>query len=283
MFDDGFPIPTRLLQRICSLRDGPETIALCPDFEAKNWRFKRLSDHVFDWLPDVALKTEERRAMLFESHKTLVMSCNRMFKVDDASKRGEIGEVLLHAACRQEYNSIPVVARLFYKMRTNDSVTSVDVVHIVYRNDKKDIELWLGEAKLYESIQEAKYKALKSIEPLWNNEFLSEMKALVGPKIQSSAKYAQALDWLFADETSLDQIISRLVIPICIACDFPATALAETRSADYIAKIESELVKIQEYFDDRVPVEIQIVCIFIPLDSKEKLETIFNEKIRTYL
>lgn len=278
-----FPIPSQLLHRICSLRDGPTAIALCPDFERSNWRFKRLSDHVFDWLPDVALRPDERMAMLFESHKTLATSCRRLFDTDEPEKRGEVGEILLHAICRQEFGSIPIVARLFYKMRTNDSVTGVDVVHIVYDDQKDNLELWLGEAKLYSSLREAKYKALKSIEPLWDAEFLSEMKALVGPKVDASAKYAEALSWLFADETSLDQIIDRLVVPICIACDYEATFAAERRSQEYISQIEAELQSIQKYFDERVPTDIDIVCIFVPMDCKEKLETTFNEKLRSML
>jgi hypothetical protein len=181
-----FPLPTKLLQRIVKIDRG---IALCPDFEFGSWRYKRLAEHLFDWLPDVALRPREREALLYEPNKTLAQCCRRVFDTDDASKRGEVGEILLHAICRQEFGTAPFVARLFYKMRTNDSVTSVDLVHVLYNDEKKNLELWLGEAKLYDDVQSARYAAYQSVKPLWDPEFLAEMKALIGPKIDEGAPF----------------------------------------------------------------------------------------------
>lgn len=280
---ESIPIPTRLLQRICGSDSDPVAIALCPDFERGNWRYKRLADHVFDWLPDVALRPKERLAMLHEPHKTLAQSCRRLFDTGEPDKRGEVGEILLHAVCRQEFNTTPIVARLFYKMRTNDSVTSVDVVHILHNEHSDELELWLGEAKLYSDLNDARYKALKSIEPLWSDDFLQEMKALVGPKIEATESYAEALTWLFADETSLDRIVERLVIPICIACDYPATFRTNSRTESYISEINRELISLQSYFRSRIPINVKVVCIFVPMDDKEKVEQAVNNKVQAFL
>ncbi|MBE7243385.1 MAG: DUF1837 domain-containing protein [Actinomycetospora chiangmaiensis] len=277
------PIPTRFLQRICTATDAPIAVALCPDFEDGAWRFKRLADHVFDWLPDVALRPRERQAMLHEPHRTLAHSCRRLFDLDEVDKRGEIGEILLHAICRQEFSTTPLVARLFYKMRSNDSVTSVDVVHLLHDDEKSTFELWMGEAKLYSSVEAAKRKALKSIQQIWSIDFLSELKALIGPKIESDERHAQKLDWLFSDTTSLDKIVERLVIPICIACDFIPTSLYRERDKNYIAEVENTLIAIQQYFLERTPKHVKIVCIFLPMDSKKKLETAVNKKVKSFL
>jgi hypothetical protein len=279
----GFPLPSKLLQRIADVAGEIPAIALCPDFETGSWRRKQLADHLFDWLPDVALRPKEREALLYEPQKTLARSCRRLFDVDDPSKRGEIGEILLHAACRQEFGTTPFVARLFYKMRTNDSVTSVDVVHVLYNEETAEFELWLGEAKLYEDVQQARYKALESIKPLWDPEFLSEMKALIGPKIDEKAPHEKELSWLFEEETSLDQIVKRLVIPICLSADFSATVEATERNDAYIASVEKELEATKAYFAERIPVEVSFVVIFIPLDCKATLEEMFNEKVKSFL
>lgn len=180
------------------------------------------------------------------------------------------------------YGTAPFVARLFYKMRTNDSVTSVDVVHVVM-NEENQLELWLGEAKLYDDVQAARYKALSSVEPLWNSEFLTEMKALIGPKIDEQAPYEKELAWLFEEETSLDQIISRIVIPICIAADFTDTKSAKQRTANYISSVSAELSAAKTYMSERIPVEVSFVVIFIPLDCKTKLETAINDRVKSYL
>ncbi|MEO0337423.1 MAG: DUF1837 domain-containing protein, partial [Pseudomonadota bacterium] len=166
--DIDFGLPSKLLDCIVDLTGEHNSIALCPDFEVGNWRYKKLADHLFDWLPDAALRPHERLAMINESNKTLAHACRRVFDVDDPDKRGEIGEILLHAACRQEFGTAPFVARLFYKMRSNDSVTSVDVAHVLHNDETGKLELWLGEAKLYKNLTQARSKALDSIKPLWD-------------------------------------------------------------------------------------------------------------------
>lgn len=279
----SLPLPTRLLTRLVELPGAPKCIALCPDFETGSWRHKRLAEHLFDWLPDVALRPAERLALLHEPNKTLARSCRRLFDTDDASKRGEVGEVLLHAACRQEFGTAPFVARLFYKMRSNDSVTSVDVVHVLYNEEDAKLELWLGEAKLYDDVQQARYKALSSVEPLWDPDFLTEMKALIGPKIEETAPYERELAWLFEEETSLDQIIQRIVVPICIAADFDATKSSASRTAEYIEAVEKELNATKQYLAARIPTEVAFVVIFVPLDCKLKLEQAVNARVQSYL
>lgn len=274
-----FPIPSPLLQRVVELAGGPTAIALCPDFELGKWRDKALINHLWDWLPEVALQPAERQALLYEPHKQLTRAAQRMFKNADPSKRGEVGEILLHAVCRQEFSTLPILARLFFKMRSNDQITGVDVVHLTYDKRLDRLDLWLGEAKLYEDVKEAKYKAYSSIQGLWNAEFLEEMKCLVGPKIERSAPYAERLAWLFEEETSLDQIIDNLVIPICICADFEATANTNKRTTSYLEQVEAELSTIRRYFQARVPVNVRFVCIFVPLDSKKKLERRMKAKV----
>ena len=277
-----FPPPKPLLVRIARIEDDPIAIALCPDFENGEWRSKALLDHLFDWLPEVALQPAEREAMLYEANKQLKHSAFRMFKNVDPSKRGELGEILIHAACRQEFSTLPIIARLFFKMRSNDQVTGVDVAHLTYDAKSDDIDLWLGEAKLYEDINSAKYAALKSIKPFWDIDFLSEMKVLVGPKIEPTAPYSERLSWLFEDETSLDKIIDRIVVPICICADFEPTKAATLRDKEYIEHIIDELGKLRDYFSTKIPQEVRFVCIFVPLDSKSKLESLLATKIAAF-
>lgn len=279
----SFPIPTRLLHRIVDSTGAIRSIALCPDFAVGKWRYKLLADHLFDWLPDVALRPKERLSLLYEPNKTLAVSCRRLFTVKDPSKRGEIGEILLHAICRQEFHTAPFIARLFYKMRSNDSITSIDVAHVFYDEDTEKLELWLGEAKLYDNPRSARYKALESVKPLWDPEFIEEMKALVGPKLDEGAPYEAELAKIFQHEASLDQIISRIVIPICIAADFKDTVSAGSRTEAYIKSVSDELSDATIYFRDRIPLDVRFVVIFIPLDCKKKLETAVSDKVNSYL
>jgi hypothetical protein len=145
------------------------------------------------------------------------------------------------------------------------------------------LELWLGEAKLYDSLGAAKTRAIASIQGLWDPDFLAEMKALIGPKVERSVPYAEKLNWLFADETSLDQLIERIVIPVCLAADYAPTKMAEKRDQEYVDKVTTELASLRDYLQARVPINVTIVCIFIPLDCKHKLETEVNRQVRSFL
>jgi len=109
------------------------------------------------------------------------------------------------------------------------------------------------------------------------------MKALIGPKVELSNPCAEALTWLFAEETPLDQIISRIVIPVCLATDLDATRDANSRTEEYIQKICQELEGVRAYFTSRVPSTVSFVVILIPMDSKRKLETAFNNKVQSFL
>lgn len=277
-----FQCPKPLLQRVAELEGDPVGIALCPDFENTQWRHKALVDHLFDWLPETALRPEERLALRDEPNKLLARAAIRVFKETDPSKRGELGEILLHAACRQEFGTLPVIPRLFYKMRSNDQVTGVDVVQLTYDESTNKLDLWAGEAKLYDDLQQAKYRALKSVTGLWDAVVLSEMKALVGPKISDTAPYVETLNWLFEEETSLDEIIDRIVIPICLAVDFDPTKKASKRTQAYLAEVRSALREIREYYIERVPKEVRFVCIFVPLDNKKSLEERMLKKLESY-
>jgi hypothetical protein len=52
---------------------------------------------------------------------------------------------------------------------------------------------------------------------------------------------------------------------------------------EYIAAVSSELEAAKKYMEERVPVEVDFVVIFVPLDCKEKLETAVNERVQSYL
>lgn len=277
-----FKCPKPLLERVVGFEGDPIGIALCPNFENSQWRHKALVEHLFDWLPETALRPQERLALRDEPNKLLARAAIRVFKNTDPSKRGELGEILLHAACRQEFGTLPVIPRLYYKMRANDQVTGVDVVHLTYEAETDHLDLWLGEAKLYDDLSQAKYKALQSVKALWDAVNLAEMKALVGSKIDGSDPYAEKLNWLFEEETTLDEIVDRIVIPICLAVDFDPTKKASKRTEAYLGEVKTALSDIRNYYIERIPKGIRFVCVFIPLDNKAFLEGRMVKKLESY-
>src|SRR5689334_21312618 len=104
-------------------------IVCCAGYELGKWRKTRLAKHLIDWLPDCALTPEEKAAVEpLKPYRTLEAAARRFFKTDAKGPRGELGELLIHAICVQVFATRQFVARLYYKMRTNDFVTGFDVV-----------------------------------------------------------------------------------------------------------------------------------------------------------
>src|SRR4051812_15581790 len=99
-------------------------------------------------------------------------AARRVYESDHYRKRGEFGELLLHAALRSHFNSESAVSKLFYKTGDNDTVKGFDCVHVVANEETNGLELWLGEAKFYADVADAMQKAIASLEELTETQRL---------------------------------------------------------------------------------------------------------------
>jgi hypothetical protein len=70
----------------------------------KKWRFERLAAHLIDWLPDFAINHADLPPSIeniTDYRKLIETAAERIYKTEKSEHRGEIGELLLHAICRQ--------------------------------------------------------------------------------------------------------------------------------------------------------------------------------------
>lgn len=85
-------------------------------------------------------------------------------------KRGEFGELLLHAIVRQVHKSIPAISKIYYKTANTDTVKGFDAVHVV--GPPNHMELWLGEAKFYNDIGGAIRDVVTELETHLGTDYL---------------------------------------------------------------------------------------------------------------
>src|SRR5262249_44582485 len=137
-------------------------------------------------------------------------AAKRIYKTEKSETRGEIGELLLHAICRQFSGTFPSVSKIYYKNSSNDVVKGFDLVHTRYDNATQELELWLGEAKFFTSAREAVREAIRSIKKHLDAGFLRSEKILIGGKVSTDTPGYSKLEWLFDRDTPLDQIFQRL-------------------------------------------------------------------------
>ncbi len=263
----------------------PRLQCICPGFELKKWRYERLAGHLMDWLPDFAIRHDELPPKLespTDFRKLLETAARRVYDTDHSDLRGEIGELLLHAICRQFSGTFPTVSKVYYKTSTNDVVKGYDLVHTRYDAAADELQLWLGESKFYTDGTRAVDDAISSVLKHLNAGFLTSEKVLLGGKISSDTPGYDKLQWLFERDTPLDNIFDRLVIPILIAYDSHITA-TYIDDISYNDKLLTECNKLHNKFQSRLSSDLSVYCFYFPMDSKSLLIESFDKKLGGYL
>jgi hypothetical protein len=260
---------------------GSQLSCICPGFELRKWRYERLAGHLMDWLPDFAIRHDELPEKIRSTtdyRKLTEQSVERIYKTHKSDVRGEIGELLLHAICRQFSGTFPSVSKVYYKDSSNDVVKGFDLVHTRYNQSSDSLELWLGEAKFYKSATDAMNDAVKSIQKHLDSGFLTSEKILISNKVSSDTPGYSQLKKLFDKDTPLDQIFRRLVIPILIAFDCDSTA-SYVDDTSYNEALSAEIKKLQRSLLSKLPTDISIFCFYFPMATKDTLVAHFDSRL----
>lgn len=273
--------PKRLLTCLSSdLLGQPQLASYCAGFELQQWRCDAYADHLMDWLADYALKEDELGVHHGNMYVRLREAAARIYDSDHYRARGEIGEITLHAICRDFFDTIPFAPRVFYLTSSNDVVKSFDMVHVRYL-DNDGFELWLGEAKFYKDTSAAIGAAISSVETHIDQGFLNREKLILGPQVSKDIPRYEEIRELLSTQTSLDALFKTAVFPLCIACDSPATAGNTEISDAYKVQVAQELSELERRLaESGLTQKIRIMLIYVPLGSKEALATSFHKRLK---
>ncbi|MCE4073610.1 MULTISPECIES: DUF1837 domain-containing protein [Pseudomonas] len=275
--------PDPLLEiRACCLESPPFT-ALCAGYEAGVWRSKALADHLFQWVPYVALDQESQLSM--GSHNFLELlqrAVAHIYHTKKSQSRGEIGEILLHIACVSNFRTFPILCKLILKTSSNDTVKGFDGVHVLEKDD--GVELWLGESKFYTDPRSAIREAVQSVKDHILPDFLSTEKAMVIGHIGNNIPRREQVTRLFKRQTSSDELLKMSVFPVLIAYESNSVASFSELTEQYVKELESESESLREYFFEQskgIPLRFQL--IFIPIKSKSDVISNFDKRLESFL
>lgn len=252
----------------------------CAGFELGKWRCSQLAFHLAEWLPDYALLEEELRV----NHANMLLRLNqaaiRVYTSPKYEKRGEAGEIALHAVCRDYFETIPISPRVFYKSASNDVVKAFDMVH-ARLPEGKPVELWLGESKLWEKGESAIADAISSVRKHIESGFLANEKIILGPQIPKDTPRYDEVVKLFHKSTSLDAFLKSSVFIIGILCDSESVLSAKDHDAKYISAVEAEMEKLAVALNNSgLPAQLRMVLVYLPLASKESLVAAFDLRLK---
>ena len=273
--------PERFLANIHPMNGGPLSVsAYCANFELGRWRCKPLAFHLLEWLPEYALPEEELQVNHANSLLKINQAAVRVYTSPKYAKRGEAGEIALHAICRDFFGTIPISPRVFYKSASNDVVKAFDMVH-ARLSEGCPVEIWLGESKLYEDGKAAIADAITSIRTHVDAGFLTNEKLLLGPQIPKSTPRYEEIIKLFSKQATLDALLSQAVFVIGIFCDSDSAIKAVAQDAAYLSGSKAELEALAAIIaKSGLSALLRLELVYIPLASKAALVTEFDARLK---
>jgi Cap4 SAVED domain len=274
-------VPERLLTCLHdSSMDHKGQALYCAGFELQEWRCDAMADHIMEWLADYALVEEELNVRHTNMYVRLREAATRIYTSDKYKRRGELGEIVLHAICRDFFKTIPLAPRVFYLTASNDVVKSFDMAHVRYL-DGGTFELWLGEAKFFQDAGEAITSAIESVNAHIDAGFLKNEKLLLGPQISKSIPHYEGIRALFSPNSPIDTLFQTAVFPILIASDSKAVANGKSHDATYISSVYTELIKLETKLKaSGLRERIRILLIYLPVKSKDDLSVAFDKRLK---
>ena len=266
-----------------------DDLALCAGFERGKWRNDLFADHVMEWLPEFALNYSELNEI--GHHNAIRMTkkaAQIVYQTEKYGLRGEFGEILLHIAIRQIYQTIPAVSKIYYKSAVNETVKGFDAVHVVRKDE--GLELWIGETKFYENVTKAIYDVSKEIVDHLRTDYLRSEFILIKNKIDTSWPEASSLKALLEENVSLDKVFQRACIPVLLTYNSTVVQSSSKDDSDYIDNIRNEMInaykkmrkKLNEeyeaHFDEILPLTVHV--ILIPLKEKKELIAALDARLK---
>lgn len=281
--------------------DKKNILSIVNGFEDEVWRKSCFNQYIWDNVALTALSSEERDKLIGRPSTILTESSLNLRLTDnikDDTRGSEVAEILLYGLMSDHYKALPVVPKIFYKQNKIDFVKGADSVHIVINEDQTDFSLWLGEAKFYNSIEDARlYKIVDSVKDMLSTEKIKKENSIitnlndlkkVGLKDDLCAKILSYL----TKEASIDILKPKLHIPILLLHECSITKSAKEQDENYINEIKKyHIERTVSYISKQIHSlsdsikkysEISFHIILFPVPSKKDIVDSFIRKANVY-
>lgn len=266
-----------------------QDIALCAGYEGGTWRNDQLAEHTMEWLPEFALTYSELTSISHANAIRMTKKAARLvYQTDKYGNRGEFGEIFLHIAIRQIFQTIPAVSKIYYKSAVNETVKGFDAVHVV--RGATGLELWIGETKFYSAVSRAINDVCMEIVDHLQTDYLKNEFLLIQNKIDPSWPEATELKALLNPNISLDDVFERVCVPVLLTYESKAVAENSKTDKKYLDEIHTEITKsfskmrgdldsaYKTEFGIDLPITVHV--ILVPLADKKKLVASLDTRLK---
>ena len=220
--------------------ENKKILGLINDFEDGHWRQNKFQSFIWDNIAETALSYRERLCLVDQSYTMLTEAAKNLRLTDkekDISKGSELAEIVLYGIMKHHYGALPVVPKIFYKQNAQDNAKGADGVHIIV--DDNEFSLWFGEAKFYNSIEDARLSSivtsvgnsLKTDKLKKENSIITNVSDLDG--LVEDAGLLGKIRKALSNKNSIDELKCRINIPIFILYECEITRKANAIDDEY--------------------------------------------------
>lgn len=241
--------------------DNKTVLSLANDFEDEKWRREKFENFIWDNIALTALSAKEREKLAGKSGSTLREAAKNLRLTDKEGDKGqgsELAEIVLYGIMHHYYGALPVVPKIFYKQNAQDNAKGADSVHIVLEGDN-DFSLWFGEAKFYNSIENARLSSVvESVGNSLKTEKLKKENSIITnttdiDQLVERNDLAAKIKLALSPDNSMDNLKPRLHIPILLLHECSITAGAKEMDDGYRQKLRDyHLDRATAYFKKQI-------------------------------
>lgn len=280
--------------------DNKFVLSLVNDFEDGAWRYVKFQDFVWDNIIETALSKSERDKLINQDHTRLRNAAKNLRLTDKEKEKGkgsELAEIVLYGIMKHYYGALSVVPKIFYKQNTQDNAKGADSVHIVVENNN-DFSLWLGEAKFYNSIEDARLNSIiESVGNSLNTDKIKKENSII-TNIQDlglvvdNEELLKKIKTMLCENRTIDDIKPKLHIPILLLHECEKTKLTTEMSESYRKEIvDYHKNRAQSYFSKQISAlansihrysSITFHLILFPVPDKERIVNSFIKMVEFY-
>lgn len=201
---------------------------------------------------------------------------------DKYLRRGEFGELILHLLLRDNFNTIPLLSKIYFKDSLGHTVHGFDCVHI----NQHSKTLWLGESKLYIDPYKGLSELINDIEEHFKVDYLNSEFSLISKKIKLFDNIPETEHWkkTLSSSTKLKDKLNDICIPLLCtySCDL-FNEFDNEQDVEFIKKYEAKIYALKKYFDEKnqhpLKSKLKIVLILFPVQCKKTLVKKLHHKL----
>lgn len=258
----------------------PRLTGACIGYQSTEWRAQQFARHLFRFLPEFCLTHSERKSIDDTNCMEHIANAAKLvYDTDKYQKRGEFGELMLHALLRETRQTEPAISKIFFKDASNNTVKGFDAVHVI--DTPNGLELWLGEVKFYKDINTAIRDVIKELSAHFQDNYLRQEFGLIANKLDANWTGSEKLRRLLHENTSLDEVVSAIVVPVLLTYESPTTQAHTSTTPTYKAAIEAELQKHHTQFAAKnQTTHVRIELFLMPMKSKKVLVSELHSRLK---